>query len=158
MKLRLGNKLTVLLCMFGLLLGGLASYYSLSSSKQILIAAAKRDLLLANQVLGRNLQISLESFASDLKVLSAQSQPVEVLQDAPNSSKEFAELATLFSSMLDAHPEYQRIRLIEAKNYGLERINVDASGHRCQQCFTRKGPPPLCIQNPEIIARPTVLF
>ena len=33
--------------MFGLLLGGFASYYSLSSSKQILIAAAKRDLLFA---------------------------------------------------------------------------------------------------------------
>ena len=62
MKLSLGNKLTVLLCLFGLLLSGLASYYSLSSSKQILIAAAKRDLLVANQVLGRNLQISLESF------------------------------------------------------------------------------------------------
>ncbi|CAN7571006.1 GGDEF domain-containing protein [Pseudomonas sp. LjRoot71] len=139
MKLRLGNKLTVLLCMFGLLLGGFASYYSLSSSKQILIAAAKRDLLLANQVLGRNLQISLESFASDLKVLSAQSQPVEVLQDVPNNSKEIAELATLFSSMLNAHPEYQRIRLIEAKNYGLERINVDRQGIVASSALQEKG-------------------
>ena len=114
--------------MFGLLLGGIASYYSLSSSKQILIAAAKRDLLLANQVLGRNLQISLENFARDLKVLSDQSQPVEVLQDMPNNSKEIEELARLFTSMLDAHPEYQRIRLIEAKNYGLERINWALGG------------------------------
>jgi len=125
--------------MFGLLLGGIASYYSLSSSKQILIAAAKRDLLLANQVLGRNLQISLENFARDLKVLSDQSQPVEVLQDMPNNSKEVEELARLFTSMLDAHPEYQRIRLIEAKNYGLERINVDRQGIVASTALQEKG-------------------
>lgn len=139
MKLSLGNKLTVLLCLFGLLLSGLASYYSLSSSKQILIAAAKRDLLVANQVLGRNLQISLENFANDLKVLSAQSQPVDVLQDAPNSSSEALELARLFTSMLNAHPEYQRIRLIEAKNHGLERINVDRHGITASSALQEKG-------------------
>ena len=139
MKLSLGNKLTVLLCLFGLLLSGLASYYSLSSSKQILIAAAKRDLLVANQVLGRNLQISLESFANDLKVLSAQSQPVDVLQDAPSSSSEALELARLFTSMLNAHPEYQRIRLIEAKNHGLERINVDRHGPASSSALQEKG-------------------
>lgn len=139
MKLSLGNKLTVLLCLFGLLLSGLASYYSLSSSKQILIAAAKRDLLVANQVLGRNLQISLENFANDLKVLSAQSQPIDVLQDAPSSSSEALELARLFTSMLNAHPEYQRIRLIEAKNHGLERINVDRHGITASSALQEKG-------------------
>ncbi|WP_445940513.1 diguanylate cyclase domain-containing protein [Pseudomonas sp.] len=139
MKLSLGNKLTVLLCLFGLLLSGLASYYSLSSSKQILIAAAKRDLLVANQVLGRNLQISLENFANDLKVLSTQSQPVDVLADMPRSNKEFAELTQLFTSMLNAHPEYQRIRLIEAKNHGLERIHVDRHGTVAGSALQEKG-------------------
>jgi diguanylate cyclase len=139
LKLSLGNKLTVLLCLFGLLLSGLASYYSLSSSKQILIAAAKRDLLVANQVLGRNLQISLENFANDLKVLSTQSQPVDVLADMPRSNKEFAELTQLFTSMLNAHPEYQRIRLIDAKNHGLERINVDRHGPVSSSALQEKG-------------------
>jgi diguanylate cyclase (GGDEF)-like protein len=139
LKLSLGNKLTLLLCLFGLLLSGLASYYSLSSSKQILIAAAKRDLLVANQVLGRNLQISLENFANDLKVLSTQSQPVDVLADMPRSNKELAELTQLFTSMLNAHPEYQRIRLIEAKNHGLERINVDRHGPVAPSALREKG-------------------
>lgn len=139
MKLSLGNKLTVLLCLFGLLLSGLASYYSLSSSKQILIAAAKRDLLVANQVLGRNLQISLENFANDLKVLSTQSQPADVLQNTPRSSREALELTRLFTSMLNAHPEYQRIRLIEAKNHGLERLNVDRNGTVASSALQEKG-------------------
>lgn len=139
MKLSIGNKLTVLLCLFGLLLSGLASYCSLSSSKQILIAAAKRDLLVANQVLGRNLQISLENFANDLKVLSTQSQPVDVLADMPRSNKEFAELTQLFTSMLNANPEYQRIRLIDAKNHGLERINVDRNGPASSSALQEKG-------------------
>lgn len=139
MKLSLGNKLTLLLCLFGLLLSGLASYYSLSSSKQILIAAAKRDLLVANQVLGRNLQISLENFANDLKVLSTQSQPADVLQNTPRSSREALELNRLFTSMLNAHPEYQRIRLIEAKNHGLERLNVDRNGTVASSALQEKG-------------------
>jgi diguanylate cyclase (GGDEF)-like protein len=139
LKLSIGNKLTVLLCLFGLLLSGLASYCSLSSSKQILIAAAKRDLLVANQVLGRNLQISLENFANDLKVLSTQSQPVDVLADMPRSNKEFAELTQLFTSMLNANPEYQRIRLIDAKNHGLERINVDRNGPASSSALQEKG-------------------
>jgi len=139
LKLSLGNKLTILLCLFGLLLSGLASYYSLSSSKQILIAAAKRDLLVANQVLGRNLQSSLENFANDLKVLSTQSQPVDVLQDTPRSPREAVELTQLFTSMLNAHPEYQRIRLIEAKNHGLERINVDRHGITASSALQEKG-------------------
>ncbi|WP_341304962.1 diguanylate cyclase [Pseudomonas sp. TMP25] len=139
MKLSLGYKLTVLLCLFGLLLSGLASYYSLSSSKQILIAAAKRDLLLANQVLGRNLQISLENFADDLKVLSTQSQPVDVLQNTPRSSREALALTQLFTSILSAHPEYQRIRLIEANNHGLERIHVDRNGTVASSALQEKG-------------------
>jgi diguanylate cyclase (GGDEF)-like protein len=139
LKLGLGNKLTLLLCLFGLLLSGFASYYALSSSKQILIDASKRDLLVANQVLGRNLQIRLENFAKDLKVLSAQSQPVDVLQDTSSSSREALELTRLFASMLDAHPEYQRVRLIEAKNHGLERISVNRDGAAGSSPLKEKG-------------------
>jgi len=139
LKLSLGNKLTVLLCVFGLLLSGLASYYSLSSSKQILIDAAKRDLQVANQVLGRNLQISLENFANDLKVLSTQPQAVDALQDTPRSRREAFELTQLFTSMLKAHPEYQRISLIEAKNHGLERIKVDRHGAVASHALQEKG-------------------
>jgi diguanylate cyclase (GGDEF)-like protein len=139
LKLSLGNKLTLLLCLFGLLLSGFASYYALSSSKQILIEAAKRDLLLANQVLGRNLQIRLDNFAKDLKVLSAQSQPADVLEDTPRSSREALELTQLFTSMLNAHPEYQRIRLIEAKNYGLERIHIDRQSTVASSALKEKG-------------------
>ena len=139
MKLSLGKKLTILLCLFGLLLSGLASYYSLSSSKQILITAAKRDLLVANQVLGRNLQLSLENFANDLKVLSAQSQPVDVLQGTANSDGEAVELTSLFAAMLATHPEYQGIRLIEARNHGMERINVDRQGVATSSELQEKG-------------------
>ncbi|VXC17088.1 putative Diguanylate cyclase [Pseudomonas sp. 8BK] len=151
MKLSLGNKLTVLLCLFGLLLSGLASYYSLSSSKQILVAAAKRDLLVANQVLGRNLQISLENFANDLKVLSTQSQPVDVLEDTPRSNREAVELTQLFTSMLNAHPEYQRIRLIEAKNHGLERINVDPQGPISSNALQEKGHFPYVFKTLQLV-------
>ncbi|HWR81108.1 MAG TPA: hypothetical protein VN303_13035, partial [Pseudomonas sp.] len=75
MRVSLSLKLTALLCVFGLLLTGLATYYSLSSSKQIVVASAKRDLLVANQVIGRNLQLQLQNFSNDAQLLADQSQP-----------------------------------------------------------------------------------
>ncbi len=139
MKSSLGKKLTILLCLFGFVLSGLASYYSLSNSKQILVDAAKRDLLVANQVLGRNLQISLKNFANDLKVLSTQSQPADVLLNGSNNAHEAQELTRLFASMINAHPEYLRIRLIEAQNHGLERISVDRLGPSAAQNMHELG-------------------
>lgn len=56
-------------------------------------------------------------------------------QEAP----EAVELTQLFTSMLNAHPEYQRIRLIEAKNHGLERINVDRHGITASSALQEKG-------------------
>ena len=88
MKISISIKLTAILCLFGLLMTGLASYYSLSNSKQILLDAAKRDLLIANQVLGRNLQLKLQGPANDARLLAEQPQPLQILLDHPNKARE----------------------------------------------------------------------
>ena len=128
MRVSLSLKLTALLCVFGLLLTGLATYYSLSSSKQIVVASAKRDLLVANQVIGRNLQLQLQNFSNDAQLLADQSQPQDILLNHAERAEKTRELAQLFRSMLAAQPEYQRLRLISAENFGLELLSVDRNG------------------------------
>ncbi len=139
MQLGISIKLTALLSLFGLLLTGLASYYLFSSSQQILIDAAKRDLQTANQVLGRNLQLSLQGFANDARVLAEQSQPRDVLEQRPDRELEEKELIGLFQALLAVHPEYQRIRLIMAREHGLERISVDHQGPADASSLVEKG-------------------
>ena len=139
MKLGISVKLTALLSLFGLLLTGLASYYLFSSSQQILIDSAKRDLQTANQVLGRNLQLSLQGFANDARVLAEQSQPRAVLEQKPTSGSEEKELIGLFQALLAVHPEYQRIRLITAREHGLERVSVNNQGPAEASSLSEKG-------------------
>ena len=139
MKLGISVKLTALLSLFGLLLTGLASYYLFSSSQQILIDSAKRDLQTANRVVGRNLQLSLEGFANDARVLAEQSQPRHVLEQSHDSISEEQELVGLFRALLAVHPEYRRIRLITAREHGLERISVTPQGPVDAGSLAEKG-------------------
>ena len=139
MRVSLSLKLTALLCVFGLLLTGLATYYSLSSSKQIVVASAKRDLLVANQVIGRNLQLQLQNFSNDAQLLADQSQPQDILLNHAERAEETRELAQLFLSMLAAQPEYQRLRLIGAENFGMELLSVDRNGRVPDSALKERG-------------------
>ena len=139
MRVSLSLKLTALLCVFGLLLTGLATYYSLSSSKQIVVASAKRDLLVANQVIGRNLQLQLQNFSNDAQLLADQSQPRDILLNHAERVEETRELAQLFLSMLAAQPEYQRLRLIGAENFGMELLSVDRNGRVPDSALKERG-------------------
>jgi hypothetical protein len=51
MKISIGLKLGILLASFGILATGLTGYYFYNSSREILLNAAQRDLLMATQVL-----------------------------------------------------------------------------------------------------------
>ena len=139
MRFSLSLKLTALLCLFGLLLTGLATYYSLSSSKQIVVASAKRDLLVANQVIGRNLQLQLRNFSMDAQLLAEQSQPLDILLNRPDSATELLHLALLFHSLLAAQPEYQSLRLIGADYFGMERLSVDRTGQVPDTALRERG-------------------
>ena len=139
MRVSLSLKLTALLCVFGLLLTGLATYYSLSSSKQIVVASAKRDLLVANQVIGRNLQLQLQNFSNDAQLLADQSQPQDILLNHAERAEKTRELAQLFRSMLAAQPEYQRLRLIGAENFGMELLSVDRNGRVPDSALKERG-------------------
>jgi diguanylate cyclase (GGDEF)-like protein len=139
MKSSISLKLTAILCLFGLLLTGLASYYSLSSSKQILLDAAKRDLLVANQVLGRNLQIKLQNFATDARLLASQPQPLQILLDSPDKARERIALASMLEALIEANSAYQGVRLIGAQQHGLELMSVDRSGVQPDSALKERG-------------------
>jgi diguanylate cyclase (GGDEF)-like protein len=123
-------KLGLLLATFGLVAMGIVGYYSYSSSRATLVAAAQRDLLTATQVLGRNFRASIDDVAGDSLVLASlpATQAIAGAGLVPAHDKE--DLAEVFSALLSVHPEYFQIRLIGAGNNGLELVRVDRDGDK----------------------------
>lgn len=128
----IGFKLGLLLASFGLVAMGIVGYTSYASSRTTLLKAAQRDLLTATQVLSRNFQASIDEISTDSLMLAAiPLSPGIIANPGGVSAKaETKLLADIFSAMLAAHPEYFQIRLIDAKNYGLELVRVDRDGDR----------------------------
>ena len=139
MNISISVKLTAILCLFGLLMTGLASYYSLSNSKQILLDAAKRDLLLANQVLGRNLQLKLQGPANNVRLLADQPQPLQILLDTADKARDSIALTRMFEAVIEANREFLRLRLISAQQHGLELLSVERSGQQTAGALKERG-------------------
>jgi diguanylate cyclase (GGDEF)-like protein len=132
MKISIGLKLGILLASFGILATGLTGYYFYNSSREILLNAAQRDLLMATQVLGRNMAVSLDEVSDNARLLAAIPAAVNVFR-APHgqvAEHEKKMLAGAFSAMLSVHPEYFQIRLISADRNGLELVRVDRDGKK----------------------------
>jgi diguanylate cyclase (GGDEF)-like protein len=130
MRFGIAFKLGCLMALFGMLPTGLAGYYIYSSSREMLLHAAERDLLTSVQVLGRNLHGSLRTISLDAAVLTNGPQVHELGQIKDPGELRHAQdnLAQVFRAMLLAHPDYMQIRLISATNHGLERVRQDRDG------------------------------
>ena len=121
-------KLGLLLATFGLVAMGIVGYYSYSSSRATLVAAAQRDLLTATQVLGRNFKSSIDEIARDSLLLAGLPATPVVASAGGVTEHDKKELADVFTALLSVHPEFFQIRLIGARNHGLELVRVDRDG------------------------------
>ena len=132
MRFSIALKLGCLMALFGILPTGLAGYYSYTSSRDILLKAAERDLLTSVQVLGRNLHGNLDDIGLDAQLLANGPEVRELPGASSQSVRLHAQdnLAELFRAMLQVHPDYMQIRLISAVDHGLELVRVDRDGER----------------------------
>ena len=132
MNFNIGFKLGILLAAFGIIATSLTGYYFYSSSRDMLTNAAKRDLLTATQVVGRNMKIIIDVIAEDSQLLAAMPLTSNVFVSPNQSAAERDKkiLADTFTAMLSAHPEYFQIRLISTSQHGMELVRVDRNGKK----------------------------
>lgn len=130
MRFGISFKLGCLMALFGILPTGLAGYYIYSSSREMLLQAAERDLLTSVQVLGRNLHSSLRNISLDAAVLTNGPQVHDLASISDQNKRDEVQnnLAESFRAMLLAHPDYMQIRLISASEHGLELVRQDRDG------------------------------
>lgn len=129
-RLGLGGRFTLLLALIGMLASGLTGYYAFSTSRSLLVTAAEQRLLTATHVLVRQLVVTLEGVARDVRLLAGHPLAAEALAATVAEERGRAETGVdaLFAGMLETRPEYFQIRLISAAEYGLERVRIDRDG------------------------------
>lgn len=131
MKWGLATRLGSVLALVSLLMAGLTGLYAYQVSRDLLVQAAKNELMTATQVVGRRIQDIRVDASRDLQLLAAHPAALALLQrPATQSAAQADQLATLFKLLMAVNPGYFQVRLISASDYGLERVRVDRDGHQ----------------------------
>jgi len=127
MKTGIAWRLGLALAAVGVLAAGLTGYYAYSASREMLVDGAEERLLTATRVLVRQLAVGLNGTARDVRLLAEHPQAARLLArvDPQLQQRSETNVALLFERMLDTHPEYFQMRLIDVTDHGLERIRID---------------------------------
>ncbi|TAH11452.1 MAG: diguanylate cyclase [Curvibacter sp.] len=123
MRFGISARLTLVLALVGLLVAGLTGFYAFYVSRSLLVQSAQDELLLSTQVLARRIALTRQEVSRNLMVLASHPAAQASLQANANDSK--SQLTTLFKVLMAANPAYLQIRLIDAKDHGMERVRVD---------------------------------
>ena len=118
MKWSIALRLGALLASFSVFAAILAGYYTFDSSRSRLQGRAERALLATTQVLARHMQAGFGTVARDTSFLAS----------VAGTEQDRDRLAEIFKANLAAHPAYQQIRYISAKDHGLELVRIDRQG------------------------------
>ena len=118
MKWSIALRLGALLASFSVFAAILAGYYTFDSSRSRLQGRAERALLATTQVLARHMRAGFGTVARDTSFLAS----------VAGTEQDRDRLAEIFKANLAAHPAYQQIRYISAKDHGLELVRIDRQG------------------------------
>ncbi len=127
MKRGISWRLGLAMALFGVLAAGFTGYYAYSASRQLLVAAAEQRLVMATRVLVRQLAVGLDNTARDVLLVAGHPGTGRVLlrSDPGLLPQHESSMALLFRQMLETHPEYFQMRLLDGASHGLERVRVD---------------------------------
>lgn len=131
MKFGISARLTLVLALVGLLVAGLTGFYAFHVSRRLLVQSSQDELLLSTQVLARRIALTRQEVSRNLMVLASHPAAQASLQADAGSAQ--TQLATLFKVLMSANPAYLQIRLISAKEHGLERVRVDRDSGTLQE-------------------------
>lgn len=118
MKWGIALRLGALLASFSVFAAVLAGYYTFDSSRERLQGRAERSLLATTQVLARHMQAGFGTVARDTAFMAS----------VAATEMDRGRLADVFKASLATHSSYQQIRLISARDHGLELVRIDRQG------------------------------
>lgn len=123
MRFGIAAKLALLLALVGVLAAGIASFHGFLVSRDLLVDSAKDKLLTSTQVLARRITTSRQEISRVLQML-AEHPAARATLTAPTPALD-EQIAVLFEQVMHTNPAYTQMRLISAKEHGLERVRVE---------------------------------
>lgn len=123
MRFGIAAKLALLLALVGVLAAGIASFHGFLVSRDLLVDSAKDKLLTSTQVLARRITTSRQEISRVLQML-AEHPAARATLTAQNPALD-EQIAVLFEQVMHTNPAYTQMRLISAKEHGLERVRVE---------------------------------
>ena len=119
MRFGIAPRLALVLAVFAVLASGLTGYYAYQSSRRMLVERAEQSLLASTRLMGWRLTDSLNDAARDVRLLAELARPG---RDGEADMRRGA------AALMRVHPEYFQVRLIDGRQYGLEKIRLDRDG------------------------------
>lgn len=126
MKFGIALKLGLLLSGVSMLAAGVTGFYAYQASRSMLVQTAKAELLTTTTVLARRVTQNREEVSRNLQVLS--SHPAALAALGATKPGPGDQLADVFEGMMRANPSYFQVRLISAKDNGVESVRLDREG------------------------------
>lgn len=126
MKLGLAARLSGVLALVGALIAGLTGWYAYRASHDLLVDAAKNELLGATQVMTQKVMVQRQEVSRNLMLLAQHPAALAFLQNRKPADAD--QLATLFELLMRGNPNFFQIRLISADDYGKEQVRIDRDG------------------------------
>lgn len=131
MQWSIGFRLGFLLACFSAMAAVLVGYFTFAAGRDMLNDRAQRSLLGTTQILSQHMQTGFATVARDAAMLAAlaaetQAADPQALEHVLDHDRDL--MANVFKATLSARAAYQQIRLISARDHGLELVRVDRSG------------------------------
>lgn len=122
-----GIKLGAWFSLLGILTVALTGFYAYNQSRALLVEATEDKLQTATQVLARRFISSLSGISDDVEMMASLPEVRSIANSTDEQEKAAYKdnLAEVFATQLNLHPEYFQIRFIGAQNHGLELVRVD---------------------------------
>ena len=128
MNFGIAARLSLILAAVVVVAAGLTGYYAYDISRGLLIESAKNELLTSTKVLARRLALARAEVSRNLQLLS--NHPAAVAALETGDPRALDQLAVLFELVMKANPGYFQVRLIAARDSGLESVRIDRDGTR----------------------------
>jgi len=132
MSLGITLRFSAVLAVFAILASGLTGYYAYNDNRRLLLAHSERNLHNAMQVIGQQLSLALNNTAKDVRLLSSQVS-VPTGANAPLQRDVILQAAR---SLMQVHPEYLHVSLIDARGEWREITRIVREGSNLRQVAT----------------------
>ncbi|MCL2021197.1 MAG: diguanylate cyclase [Betaproteobacteria bacterium] len=129
MSIGITLRFSAVLAIFAILASGLTGYYAYDDNRRLLLAHSERSLQNGMQIIGQQLLVALNNTAKDVRLLASQAN----ISGGPGAPIQTDGILQAARSLMQVHPEYLHVSLIDARRDWREIARIGREGSNLHQ-------------------------